>query len=452
MENYIPRKSNIDSPTSKGGTRNNTQTVRMRQASAERAATKRESIKTDFTPSSAQITVEKPQKRGVRFKQKEEGTLSPLEVVRVKGGVDRTMLAIIVLLICFGSVMVFSASYAYAYIRYKDSFFFIRRQIGWVMLGLVAMFIAMHIDYKIVKKFTELYFIVCIILLIIVLIYGQAAGVAKRWIAIGGFTLQPSELMKLGIILMLAKYYDKYQKLTHDKNFWVSSVFGTFIPVAIIGFVCLLVLLEKHFSGTIIMFLIGMVMLFASGSRLIWMGAAGGVFSVAVGILIFFTDYAATRIDSWLHPENYSAQGEIWQTLQGMYAIGSGGLFGVGLGNSMQKHMFVSEPQNDFIFAIIGEELGLIGCAAVIALYIAFIWRGYKIATRTPDTFSGLVVIGIISKVGLQAMLNIAVVTGTIPNTGIALPFFSYGGSFLTILLAEMGLLLSISRYSYQQK
>jgi cell division protein FtsW len=200
------------------------------------------------------------------------------------------------------------------------------------------------------------------------------------------------------------------------------------------------------------MFLIGMVMLFASGSRLIWMGAAGGVFSVAVGILIFFTDYAATRIDSWLHPENYSAQGEIWQTLQGMYAIGSGGLFGVGLGNSMQKHMFVSEPQNDFIFAIIGEELGLIGCAAVIALYIAFIWRGYKIATRTPDTFSGLVVIGIISKVGLQAMLNIAVVTGTIPNTGIALPFFSYGGSFLTILLAEMGLLLSISRYSYQQK
>lgn len=448
------RNSALQGRKAQPNRRTENETERPRHTRAQRNITRDnlneiEPNKENTNPSAIENT---SKRKGATLGRIDRTAIRPLEVVRVKGGVDRTMLAIIVLLICFGSVMVFSASYAYAYIKFGDSFYFIRRQIGWVILGLIAMFVAMHVDYKIVKKFTELYFIVGTILLIIVLLYGVAAGAAQRWINIGGVSIQPSELMKLGIILMLAKYYEKYQKLTSDKNFWVSSVFGTFIPVIIIGFVCLLVLLENHFSGTIIMFLIGMVMVFASGSRLIWMGAAGGVFSVLVGILIFFTDYASKRIDTWLNPQNYSAQNEIWQTLQGMNAIGSGGIFGVGLGNSLQKHMFVSEPQNDFIFSIIAEELGLIGCIAVIGLFFAFIWRGYKIAMRTPDTFSGLVVIGIVSKVGIQAFLNIAVVTGSIPNTGIALPFFSYGGTFLTILLAEMGLLLSISRYSYQQK
>ncbi len=202
----------------------------------------------------------------------------------------------------------------------------------------------------------------------------------------------------------------------------------------------------------IIMFMIGMVVIFAGGARKIWFIIAGAVAAVGGGLVITLSEYARERVDVWLHPENYSAQNQVWQTLQGLYAIGSGGFLGVGLGNSRQKHLFVSEPQNDFIFSIICEELGFVGAVTVILLFVMFIWRGFVIALRAPDTFSSLLVAGIVGKVAIQAILNISVVTAMIPNTGISLPFFSYGGSALAMLLGEMGIILSISRYSYEQK
>ncbi|MBE6672090.1 MAG: putative lipid II flippase FtsW [Ruminococcaceae bacterium] len=376
----------------------------------------------------------------------------PENLVRVRGGIDRPMLVIILLLLCYGSVMVFSSSYAYALSDMGDSYYFIRRQILFVILGLVAMVFVAHIDYKHVQRLTPLYFLICLAMMVAVLAVGISEGDAKRWLNLGFTTVQPSEFMKLGLVLMLAWYYHKADRFVKTKLFWRSSVFGTFLPMVIVGVVCLLIILENHFSGTIILFLIGMLVIFAAGGKWFWFLLGVGGFGSVVAFLIFATDYASKRIDIWLNPQNYSTQGEVWQTLQGLYAIGSGGILGVGLGNSTQKHLFVSQPQNDFIYSIICEELGLVGAVLVIALFLAFVWRGIKIAQNTPDTFSRLTVIGIVSKVGIQAFLNIAVVTGTIPNTGITLPFFSYGGSSLTILLAEMGILLGISRYSYQQK
>ncbi|MFA6947929.1 MAG: putative peptidoglycan glycosyltransferase FtsW [Eubacteriales bacterium] len=386
-------------------------------------------------------------------KRKTSDFIKSGDIIRVKGAVDRPMLIIIILLVCFGSVMVFSSSFAYSYQKYGDSYYFIKRQIIFGAIGLAAMTIAMFIDYRIIRRFTIPFFGVCMVLLILVPIIGLSQGAAVRWIDFGFIRFQPSELMKLGIVLMLALYISTYQdKITNYDNLKVASLYGFVYPMGIIGSVCALIMAENHFSGTIIMFLIGMVVLFAGGAIKRWFFIGGGAAAAVILIAIQFVDYAKERLDIWLHPENYSSIDEAWQTTQGLIAVGSGGLFGVGLGYSRQKHMFVSQPQNDFIFAIICEELGFFGALLVIALFTFFIWRGFVIALRAPDTFSSLVVIGIVSKVALQAMLNIAVVTNVIPNTGIALPFFSYGGTALTILLAEMGIVLSISRYSYQKK
>ncbi|MBP3322524.1 MAG: cell division protein FtsW [Clostridia bacterium] len=362
------------------------------------------------------------------------------------------MLVIILLLICFGSIMVFSASYAYALDEMGDSYYFIKRQILFAIVGLFVMFAVSRVDYRVIRLFTPAYFGVAVLLLLAVLVLGVAEGEAVRWIDLGPFSFQPSEIMKLGLVLMLAFYYSATEKQVRAKGFWKSSLFGTFVPILMVGFVCVLIALEKHISGTIIMFGIGMIVVFVAGGKLLWFALASGGFVAAVTAVITMTDYATKRLDIWLHPENYSAQSEVWQTLQGLYAVGSGGFFGVGLGNSRQKHLFVSQPQNDFIFAIVSEELGLMGAALVIILFVAFIWRCFVIAKRAPDTFSKLAVTGIAAKVGIQAFLNIAVVTNTIPNTGISLPFFSYGGTALIILFLEMGVILSISRYSYLQR
>lgn len=375
-------------------------------------------------------------------------------VVRVRAGVDRPMLIIIILLLCFGSVMVFSASYAYSLYKYNDSYYYIVKQVGFLILGSAAMVAIMYMSVDLIRRLTVPFYIFASILLAIVPVVGLAEGEAVRWINIGGFlTIQPSEIMKPALVMILALYIQNHQEqITDYRHFWGSSKYGLVYPSVFVLIACALMVLENHFSGTIIMFIIGMVVIFAGGARLFWFGVAGGTFITAVFGMIMFTDYAKQRIDIWLHPENYNALDETWQTTQGLYAIGSGGWFGVGLGNSRQKHMFVSQPQNDFIFSIICEELGFIGAMCVVALFVVFIVRGLHIAKRAPDTYSSLVVLGIVGHVAVQAILNIAVVTNTIPNTGISLPFFSYGGSSLVVLMAEMGVLLSISRYSYQQK
>ncbi len=378
------------------------------------------------------------------------------DVVRIKGEIDRTFLIIVIVMICFGSVMVFSASYAYALASRGSSYYFIKRQIFFVAAGTIGMLgIANFADYRFIKKWTKLYFWIVCFLLVLVLVMGSSEGEATRWLYIPGisFGIQPSEFMKLGIVLMLAKYFSDYEKhIFNPRKKWNNVIYGLGMPYMIVGFVCVLVALEKHFSGIIILFLIGTVVIFTAGGSWKWLVGAGATFGSVVLAAIMLVPYAKGRIDIWLHPENYSAQSETWQTIQGLNAVGSGGFFGVGLGKSLQKHMFVSQPQNDFIFAIICEELGFIGAVATIVLFIAFVWRGIVIAQKAPDIFSKLVVVGIVSKVALQAVLNMAVVTNSIPNTGISLPFFSYGGSSLMILLAEMGIVLSISRYSYQKK
>lgn len=392
----------------------------------------------------------------VGAKKSRAGSVSPEDIIRLKGGVDRPMLLIIILLICFGSIMVFSSSFPYALDKFGDSYYFIKRQLGFIAVGAVGMALAIVFDYRWVRKLTVPVYAVSVVLLIAVLFtsFGSSSGVAKRWLEIPGLPrFQPSELMKLALVLMLAKYMSDHEaEITDYSNFWRSSWHGFFMPFMITGLACGLVALEFHFSGTIIMFLIGMVVIFAGGARKFWFFLGGGSMAAIIVPAILFTDYAKLRIDTWLHPEKYSADNEIWQTLQGLFAVGSGGIFGVGLGYSRQKHLFVSQPQNDFIFSIICEELGFVGALAVILLFALFVWRGMVIALRAPDTFSSLVVIGIVGKIAIQATLNMMVVTNLIPNTGISLPFFSYGGTSLAMLMGEMGIVLCISRYSYQEK
>ncbi|MBE6564972.1 MAG: cell division protein FtsW [Ruminococcaceae bacterium] len=403
------------------------------------------------------IPEDKKKKAPVREKTAKTPPSSPQgpEITRVRGGIDRTMLVLIIIMVSFGSVMVFSASYPYALDKYGDSMYFVWRQLAFLAVGFAAMFVASWIEPSVYEKYTPLFFGIVCLLLVAVLFAGFDAGGAQRWIGIPGtsFGVQPSEFMKLAIAMILAKYYSYYQKQVLDKrSFKTASLYGIGLPLLIIVGVCVLVMLEKHVSGTIIIFAIGMMIVFCGGARKIWFGVAGVMAVCAASLLISFSAHARLRVDTWLHPENYSAQNEIWQTIHGLNAVGSGGFLGVGLGQSRLKHRFVSMPQNDFIYSIIAEELGFVGSVAVIALFAVFVWRGFVIANRAPDPFMKLTAIGIVGKVGMQAFLNIAVVTNTIPNTGITLPFFSYGGSALVILMAEMGLLLSISRYSYQDK
>lgn len=379
--------------------------------------------------------------------------IKPTDVVRIKGSYDTFFLILVIILTLFGLVMDFSASYAYAYSKFGDSFHFIKNQAAFALIGIVGMIVIMRIDYKIVRKLTVPIFLVSVALLIGVLMYGFAAGVAQRWINLGIVSFQPSEVAKMSLVLMLALYVARNQdRITNYKNVFQSNTYGMVIPFLIVAVVCLLVALEKHFSGTIIVFAIGMVIIFAAGARLSWFIAAGTGAVAVIGIAITAVPYAMERINMLRFPENYDPTGKIWQTLQGLYAVGSGGLFGVGLGNSKQKHLYVSQPQNDFVFSIIAEELGFAGALLVVVLFMLLIWRGFVIALKAPDTFSSLIVIGLISKIAIQAILNVAVVTNMIPNTGISLPFFSYGGTALVMQLCEMGLILSISRFSYQRK
>ncbi len=380
-------------------------------------------------------------------------------------GIDVPMLIIILLLSLCGLVMVYSSSYVYALTYVGNSAHFAIKQAKVLALGLAGMFAISALNRKWLIHCVYFVFAAAIVTLFWVLIFGVTEGDAKRWIYIGGFSFQPSELMKAALILIIARLsYEFREAIGKNKGvkrkFWKSTLLGFVLPMVITGIACLLVLLEKHLSGTIILFLIGYVMLWANGSPKIWPIIIGVLIGLVVGGVIFAVmnypeevkaavpDYMFTRVDSWLNPENYSAQNELWQTLQGKIAIGSGGFFGRGFGQSLQKHLFVSMPQNDFIFAIVCEEFGFIGALGVISLYLAFVIRGIHIARNAPDVFCSLTAFGISAHVGFQAFLNMAVVMGILPNTGISLPFFSAGGSSLIFLFAEVGILLCISKYT----
>ncbi len=365
------------------------------------------------------------------------------------GSIDIPFLGLTIALLTIGLIMLFSASYPYAYYYKDSSYYYFIRQILFAVAGLVAMFLMSKINYKILKAVYKPIFVITIALLVIVLFYHTNFKDFKRWIPLGPVTIQPSDLAKFTIILTLAVYIGKnYKRMKTLK-------YGILIPVGVIAIFCGLIYLEHHLSCTILMFLIGATLMFAGGSD--WkLFAFGLAVIVLVGFLVvsfptLIENYAGERIVAWLD-KNYDPMGSRWQTNNSLYAIGSGGFFGVGLGNSKQKYLYVSEPQNDFIFSIVCEELGFFGAAIIIALFAALVIRGLIIASRCKDKFGSLLIIGVVAQIGLQVVLNILVVTDSLPNTGFALPFFSYGGTAIFMLLFEIGVVLSVSRKTNQQK
>ena len=359
---------------------------------------------------------------------------------------DIIFILLVISLTLYGTLMVFSAGVAYAEKRYDDSTYFIKKHTIWILLGLASMICVTNIPVVLIKKYTPHLYFITLALLLLVLIVGFVGNGAKRWISIGPITIQPSEIAKLSIPLMLAKYFSEKERLACNlKNAKTSFLWGTLFPLIILLLPIVLVMLQKHLSCIIILGLIGIVIIYISGvnPKYIYMFVAVGI--ILVSILALCTDYTKERITVWQNPEEYKLTGG-WQTLQGLMAIGSGGIFGVGYGNSVLKHCYVSEPANDMIFAILCEELGMLGAVFAIVLFALLIWRGALIGLHSRDTYSRLTVLGIIVKIAIQVMLNIAVVTNTIPNTGISLPFFSYGGSSLIMIFIEMGIILSISK------
>ena len=362
---------------------------------------------------------------------------------------DLPFLFLILILVCFGLVMLFSASYAVAMYRRNDPYAYLRPQLLYALMGLAAMWVASRVDYHIYHKLAWPLFGISLVLLTVVLFMPEYNG-CKRWIVIPGVgTLQPSEIAKFSVILLFSHIIS----LNHDrmKTFRVGVLpFGL-----ILGVVAVLMLLEPHLSGTLLIMGIGAVLMFVGGTGLKWFGLAGaGAVSAVVGAVIFLPDlvpYAANRLESWLDPFA-DPLGKGHQTIQSLYAIGAGGAAGLGLGISRQKYLYVPEPQNDFIFSILCEELGFLGAMVVLGLFLALLLRGLLIATHAADKFGALLCVGFVVQVVMQAVLNVAVVTNTIPNTGISLPFFSSGGTSLMMLLGEMGIVLSVSRYGNQNK
>lgn len=362
---------------------------------------------------------------------------------------DLPFLILVLSLVAFGLIMLFSASYAVAMYRRNTPYAYIRPQLLFAAVGIIAMYAASRVDYHIYHKLAWPMLGISVVLLVIVLFMPEYNG-CKRWIVLPGLgTLQPSEIAKFSVILSFSHIISlNHQKM---KRFSIGV-----LPFAIIlGTLAVLMLLEPHLSGTLLLFGIGAILMFVGGTGLRWFGlAAGAAVGAIVSAIIFLPDlvpYATDRLSSWLDPFS-DPLGDGHQTIQSLYAIGSGGATGLGLGNSRQKYLYVPEPQNDFIFSIVCEELGFIGACLVILLFMLLLLRGITIALKSPDKFGALLTIGFTVQVVMQAILNIAVVTNTIPNTGISLPFFSSGGTSLMMLLGEMGIVLSVSRQGLQHK
>ena len=385
---------------------------------------------------------------------KREDTESDGQRVLVRGGIDVYFLILVIALALFGAVMAYSAS-AYEAERFMgDSLYYFKRHL--IFLLVATVFTAIFVIYArpwFWRVFGIGIYGVAAVLLLAVLVIGTAGGGAQRWIAIGPLTIQPSEIAKMAIVMILALVMSKYEKkIELSQRFGGHFRYGVLYPGILIVLICGLVMLERHLSGLIIIGLLGLIIMFIGGTDGKWMALIIVAGIIGVGAVLLVSDYAQERVMTWLFIEKADPLGSAWQTWQGLYAIGSGGLFGVGLGNSTQKYGYVSEPQNDFIFTIVCEELGFFGALIVIALFVLLLWRGYKIASKCPDKFSSLVVYGLTTKVALQTVMNIAVVTNSMPNTGISLPFFSSGGTALMLQIFEMGIILSMSRFSYVKK
>lgn len=362
------------------------------------------------------------------------------------GSIDLPYLIILLAILVTGLISLYSASYAYSFYWNKgDSFFFIKRQLIFAVLGVAAMFAASFIDYHRWHIAAWPLWVGSLLLLGIALLLPAENGI-HRWIRLpGNIQFQPSEVAKFAMILLFAHI------ISHNFS-RIKTFFRGFLPLLLVlGFTCGLVIIEPHLSGTVLLCLLGLVLMFVGGCRMRYILGIILLGAAAVFIAVFVLHYEQERIDVWLDPmgvfnRDYTGRSQAWQTVQSLFAIGSGGLLGQGPGNSRQKHLFLPEPQNDFIFSVVCEELGFVGAILIIVLFALLVWRGFYIAMHAADKFGAILATGLTAQIGLQVLLNIAVVTNSFPNTGISLPFFSYGGTSLVMLLAQMGLVLAVSR------
>ena len=365
---------------------------------------------------------------------------------------DFTLVITVLLLLALGLVMLLSASAPKSMQESADgnSYTYFARQSFFAVAGIITMFGISRFDYRFFQKCYKFAYVASIVLLIMVLLIGTESHGAKRWINLGFTTFQPSELVKICMIIFYAGI------LVKNRDDLGKFGKGLVKHVLFLVPIILLLALEPHISTSMVITITCCVMLIMAGCKfwqfLLSGVVAGGIGGIAATILYFTNDwfqtkfqYIVTRFITFLDPWQ-EATGDGWQVIQSLYAIGSGGLFGVGLGESKQKYLYLPEPHNDFIFSVIAEELGFVGCIVVFILFAIFIWRGILIAMKAPDMFGSLVAIGITTLVGIQVIINVAVVTSSMPATGMQLPFFSYGGTALFILLCEVGVLLSISR------
>ena len=348
---------------------------------------------------------------------------------------DYSLLFIIIFLVCFGLVMLYSTSSYDGQLKFDDSAHYVKKQLFATSLGFMAMYPTSRIDYHVWMRFAGVAYIAALLLCTAVIFVGQEYNGQKRWLKLGPLSFQPSEFAKIAVILFLAVLISRMPKQ--------MKKFQTVIKVLLIVVPIVGVIAYNNLSTAIILLGIAVVMSFVASPKYAQFFALGGLGIAFGSIFIYLERYRAERIKIWLNPEDYEKG---YQTLQGLYAIGSGKLFGKGLGESMQKLGFLPEAQNDMIFSIICEELGLFGAVCVILLFLLMLWRFMVIANNAPDLYGALLVVGIMAHISIQVILNIAVVTNSIPNTGITLPFISYGGTSVLFLLSEMGLALSVSR------
>ena len=361
--------------------------------------------------------------------------------------VDIPFLLLVLLLLAVGLTMLYSASYAQS--RYDTSYVsstrYLQKQGLCAAIGLVCMWLFSRIPAKLWMRLAWPVYGLSIGLLLLVLVMGQSVNGARRWINIAGIQFQPSEIAKFAVILLFARLTRLFGSRTREFRYGVLgfglALLGILVPLA----------LEKHLSAIMLIGMVGVCMMFVAGTGKRWLAAGAAAAVVFVLIYITFMGYAGDRVTAWLHPEQDPGDTG-YQILQSLYAIGSGGLFGLGLGKSRQKYLYLPFQYNDYIFAVICEELGLVGAILIIALFSAMILRGYWIALRAADRFSTVLAAGLVTLIAVQTVLNLGVVTNLLPSTGIALPFFSYGGTALAVNLGEMGVVLSVSRQRNETK
>ncbi len=415
--------------------------VQQRNTQQRRPAPQRQAAQQRNTAHADNTAAVKRHKKG-----EVRGELKKFVNFRIPQRFDFTFFMLIIILLAFGLVMLFSASYATAKETYDNSFYFINRQLIFAAIGFAAMIVLSFIDYHIYanKFILTLAMVIGVGLMLLVKVMGVTVGGAERWIELFGIQFQPSELLKFVTIMVIAEYMQRNYDIRGD--FWK----GFFPLVVRIGIACGLVILQPHLSCTVIILFTSICMLTIGGTKFRHLALIVGAIIVgAIMILKIFPamglDYVSARMLSFENPEA-DIQGKTYQTYQSLVTIGSGGMFGLGLGNSRQKYGYLPVTQNDFIFSVICEELGFVGALAVILLFMVFLFRGLYIASVAPDKFGTLLCSGIVIHLTIQALLNIAVVSNAIPNTGISLPFISYGGTALIVQLAEIGIVLNISR------